>query len=102
MGIETLRQQLETLEGVLREHGESDFAHGIRIALDGTDGKVEAFLTSNGLWGGAGSIADQAGWREGRDARRSIEAVLVTIGLEQLRHGLVNVRTEMWVDAFSK
>ena len=57
------------------------------------------FLTSNSLWGGAGSIADQA-LLESPDARRKLEDILIRIGKAQQGLGRVNVRTEMWVSFF--
>lgn len=102
MESEALKQELETLERLLAQHGESGPAQMIRAALDGTNQDLRAFLTSNELWGGAGSIADQAGVDQGRHVRRPIEAALARLGREQIRQGVVNVRTDMWVDAFSK
>src|SRR5688500_5512762 len=99
---EALRQDLATLEAVLSQHGATDAAQLISGALAGSDQELLAFLTSNELWGGPGSIADQAGVSQGRDVRRPVEAALARLGAEQMRQGLVNVRTEMWVDAFSK
>jgi hypothetical protein len=49
-----------------------------------------AFLSSNELWGGAGSIADQAGLDHGRAGRRLIEAVLIQLGETQLARGIAN------------
>jgi hypothetical protein len=101
-----MRQQLEALEMVLAQHGERRAAEKIRRALAGADSDLRTFLVSNELWGGSGSIADQAGIdhtgiNPGRESRRAIEAALIALGLEQMRQGLVNVRTEMWVAAFS-
>ena len=58
-----MREQLCTLMEVLRQTGDSALAERVGVALAGSDADVEAFLVSNELWGGAGSIADQAGWR---------------------------------------
>ena len=102
MNAAALRQELETLERVLAQHGESRAAQMIRAALDGSDQDFQAFLASNELWGGAGSIADQAGLSCGGDVRRQVEATLARLGQEQIREGVVNVRTKMWVEAFSK
>jgi len=102
MGAQSLKQQLEMLERLLAQHGESGPAQRIRTALDGSNQDLQAFLTSNELWGGAGSIADQAGVDKGRDVRSSIEAALAKLGRDQISQGVVNVRTDMWVDAFSK
>lgn len=102
MGVEALRPELEALERVLEQHGEPRLAQLVREAIDGSDQDLWNFLLSNELWGGSGSIADQAGCSQGRHVRRSIEAALVRLGREQIRLGVVNVRTEMWVDSFSK
>jgi hypothetical protein len=59
------------------------------------------YLVSNELWGGAGSVADQAVLAI-PDARRQLEALLIRLGREQMSLGRVNVRTEMWVSAFEK
>jgi hypothetical protein len=100
--VEPVRQELETLESVLAQHGESRAAETIRHALAGNESSLHAFLVSNELWGGSGSIADQAGSDQSRDTRRPIEAALLALGLEQIRRGLVNARTRMWVDAFQQ
>jgi hypothetical protein len=102
MEIEPLRQQLQALEDALAQHGETDSAQMVRRALEGPEQDLQAFLVSNELWGGAGSIADQAGVDQGRAVRRQIEASLVAIGVLQVQYGVVNVRTKSWVDAFSK
>jgi hypothetical protein len=66
-----------------------------------SDADFERLLTSNALWGGAGSIADQAGSTDRRTPqRREIESALIDLGSEQLRVGVINQRTAMWVDAF--
>jgi hypothetical protein len=102
MRAEALLQELELLERVLAQYGETTSVEMVRRALDGSDQELRAFLESNELWGGAGSIADQAGVSQGRDVRRAIESALVRLGQQQIRDGVVNVRTAMWVDAFSK
>lgn len=97
-----VRKELESLERVLANHGESGPSQMIRAALDGPEQDLRAFLMSNELWGGAGSIADQAGVGQGRDVRRPIEEALFKLGLAQMQRGVVNVRTAMWVHAFSE
>ena len=59
------------------------------------------YLVSNELWGGAGSVADQA-VLEFPDARAQLERLMIRLGREQMSLGRVNVRTEMWVTAFEK
>ena len=49
-----------------------------------------------------GSLADEAGVTHGREERRSIEATLLDVGLEQVRQEIVNVRNRSWVEVFSK
>jgi len=103
MKAEVLKQRLERLESVLLQHGETDLALMIRPALEGSEQDLRAFLVSNELWGGAGSIADQAEASQGRgDARREIEGALIRLGLEQIRQDVVNSRTDMWVDTFCR
>ena len=101
MDANSVRPQLEALETVLAQHGENASAGMIRAALDGSEEGLHAFLVSNDLWGGAGSIADQAGISRGRDARRSVEVALLNLGTTQMRAGIVNVRTGTWVEVFS-
>jgi hypothetical protein len=43
------------------EHGDNALAVMVEDAIDGPERELDAFLVSNELWGGAGSIADQAG-----------------------------------------
>jgi hypothetical protein len=92
------------LATVLHEFGEHTLAAEVENAISGPENELDAFLTSNELWGGAGSIADQAGVGKGlrRDERRKIERALVQLGKEQIREGKVNPRTAMWVGAFEE
>ena len=85
---------------VLKEHGSGFGVDVIEPALAGSEEELKAFLVSNTLWGGAGSIADQAGGD--RAARRVIESALIELGQEQIRVGTINARTHMWVDAFQQ
>ena len=95
-----LRLHLQHLVAALKESGDMEHWGQVQRALDGSDEAVEAFLISNELWGGAGSIADQAGVDRGRDVRRSIEAALTRLGEAQISFRLVNPRTELWTGAF--
>ncbi len=102
MSVE-LRQRAQHLAEVLETHGEAEAAAQVRAALSGDTAQFEAYLRSDELWGGAGSIADQAGMREGRaQASRIIERALIELGDEQIRAGIVNVRTASWVEALRK
>jgi hypothetical protein len=88
---------------VLERSGESVLASRVSSALAGTDADFDAFIVSNDLWGGSGSIADQAGVGLGHaSGRRSIEAVLIELGELQEQAGKVNARTAMWVAAFKE
>ena len=57
VGAEAVRHELETLERLLAQHGESGPAQMSRAALDGTDQKLRACLASNELWGGADAVS---------------------------------------------
>jgi hypothetical protein len=45
----------------LGNEGETGLALTVRSVVSGDDANLDAFLVSNELWGGAGSIADQSG-----------------------------------------
>lgn len=98
-----MQQELESVRDALLEAGDSHSAGLVSAALAGGDDSVREFVVSNELWGGSGSIADQGGAADSRDdARRSVEAALVSLGRVQLRAGVVNVRTSMWVETFDR
>lgn len=94
------REELCNLLDALVASGDTAQADVVRQALSASPDELEAFLASNELWGGAGSIADQAGFDHGRAGRRPIEAVLIRLGEAQLDRGIANARTRMWIDAF--
>ena len=87
---------------VLRQNDELEMADRIGAALSGPPANVDAFLVSNSLWGGSGSVADQAGVSLGREVRRRIESALIDLGEAQLQEGLVNPRTSTWVEVFKQ
>jgi hypothetical protein len=99
-----LRERLRELAAALRDGGATAFAELAEAAAAADDEQLKAFLTSNDLWGGSGSIADQAGISKGDRSpeRKTIEATLVALGQEQLKIGMANMRTEMWVGAFQE
>ena len=98
-----LRLTVRRLADALCAHGGPEFAAGAYVSLEGSDEELKAFLVSDGLWGGAGSLADQAGLTGLRDDNtRAIERALADLGEEQMRAGIVNVRTEAWVNAFRR
>jgi hypothetical protein len=97
-----MRERLKSLADLLHEAGDGVRAALVEDVCCGPDAECDAFLVSNELWGGPGSIADCAGVGEKRSAARlKIEHLLVQIGNEQMRSGHVNPRTEMWLRAFT-
>jgi hypothetical protein len=92
---------LQQLREMLISAGQHAYTEKIDSALSSDDSAVVAFLTSNTLWGGAGSIADAAGGSS-REERRPFEQLLATLGREQMRLGYVNPRTEMWTSTFEQ
>ena len=99
--MEELVTKLGELSQILSEGDESYYTSNIQKALDGGEEDAWEFLCSNELWGGAGSVADQA-LLGNSSLRKSLENLLVQIGELQQKVGRVNVRTEMWVSAFSQ
>ncbi len=71
------------------------------ILKNGIETEIWQYLVSNDLWGGSGSIADQACISSRKD-RRKLEKSLIDLGRIQMKIGKVNVRTGSWVDAFDK
>jgi len=96
-----MRARLEILAEALRRH-DPDMAYLVEEALQGSDNDVDAFLVSNELWGGGGSIADQAGTDCPKEARRQVETALITLGEAQMASAHVNPRTAGWVQAFKQ
>lgn len=94
-----VRDILQQISELLEQHNDS--SNALAIGLLDDDKKMWDFLVSNELWGGAGSVADQA-LLEFPDARRQLETLLIRLGRSQMSLGRVNVRTEMWVSAFEK
>ena len=73
----------------------------LQHALNGTEEEFSEFLISNDLWGGLGSIADQA-LIEDEEARRELEKLMFQLGRIQVKKNIVNIRTEMWTIAFKE
>jgi len=92
---------LASIASLLEAGHEQSYALIVRNALSGPDHRVEEFLRSNDLWGGAGSIADQP--FVGRASqRKELEGLLIQLGKTQLSHGIANIRTKSWVETFEK
>jgi hypothetical protein len=94
-----VRDILQKISDLLEKHNDS--SNTLAIALLGDDQKMWDYLVSNELWGGAGSVADQA-LLGIPDARRQLESLMIDLGHEQMSLGRVNVRTQMWVSTFEK
>ena len=94
-----LRDLLREISALLERHNAS--SNALFEALHGDEEKLWAYLVSNDLWGGAGSIADQP-LLEMPEERKRLDALMILLGREQIRIGRVNVRTQMWVSTFEK
>ena len=92
---------LTNLAKLLKMGGDNYYSNLIDEYIVEGKSKVEDFLVSNQLWGGAGSIADQA-LLENKNLRKDLENLLIKLGRLQIEKNKVNVRTEMWIDAFEK
>jgi hypothetical protein len=99
--MERVRLLLKQLRDMLESGGEHHYVKDIDAALVGDDDALWSFLTSNELWGGAGSIADQ-GLGPGREIRKPLEQLLVELGHEQIALGRTNARTKMWTSVFQQ
>jgi hypothetical protein len=94
-----VRDTLQAISELLERHNAS--SNRLAIALLGDDKKMWDYLVSNELWGGAGSVADQA-LLEIPDARAQLDRLMIRLGREQMGLGRVNIRTDMWVTTFEK
>ncbi len=94
-----VRDTLQEISELLERHNAS--SNTLAIALLGDEKKMWDYLVSNELWGGAGSVADQA-VLEFPEARAQLDRLMIRLGREQMSLGRVNVRTEMWVTAFEE
>ena len=92
---------LRRLREMLAEGHEFAYLNELDSALEGGDAALTTFLTSNALWGGAGSIADQA-LGDSRATRRPLEQLLAELGREQIRLGHTNARTATSTSVFDK
>ena len=102
LGNDQFTLQLRQLRSALEQCGEHSLVKRVDDVMEMSSDEREAFLTSNELWGGAGSIAAEGGVGRGRGLRAKVESALIQLGEEQLRTDLVNRRTATWVKAFKK
>ncbi len=100
MNISKAEHLLQPVLEFVKEYEGEDYYTGIVQELENE--AINSFLTSNSLWGGAGSVADQAGIDGGREARRKIEGLLIPLGEFQISLGVVNPRTKSWVEVFKE
>jgi hypothetical protein len=101
--MQSTRDCLERLRVLLVQAGEDVPASLIASALDGSEADFDRFLVSNELWGGPGSIADQAGIGAGGELHvltKDIERALIRLGRLQIEACRTNQRTKMWVETF--
>ena len=96
-----IKSLLVILAELLRKGGNNAYANLVDEAFSSGNPKIEEFLVSNELWGGAGSISDQA-LLENKPFRKELEVLLIKLGRLQIAKDKVNVRTSMWVNAFEK
>jgi hypothetical protein len=94
-----ITENLTEISTLLEKHNSS--SNTLAIALLGDETKLWDYLVSNELWGGAGSVADQA-LLDFPESRQKLDSLMILLGREQMRLGRVNVRTEMWVTAFEE
>lgn len=76
-----VRDTLGEIFELLERHNAS--SNALAIAVFGDDQKMWDYLVSDGLWGGAGSVADQAVLGM-PDARRQLEELLIRLGRGQM------------------
>ena len=96
-----LRPILHEIADLLQEGGERFAADQVRAALSASDERLRAFVVSNDLWGGAGSIADQS-LIDDQLRRHKLEDLLGALGRIQVGLGSTNPSTEMWLTAFTR
>lgn len=99
-----MESEIESLLAILAKllrSGGNHYANQIAEAIASGNSQIEQFLVSNELWGGAGSIADQA-LLENKPLRKELEILLIKLGKLQIAKDKANVRTEMWISAFEK
>ena len=99
--VQKIKETLEKISKILKKGNEDYYAELIYNALNGQQDKLWEFLVSNELWGGAGSIADQA-LLDKKELRKKLNEFFIELGNMQINVNKVNDRTEMWVTALRK
>lgn len=85
--VDEIRGVLLEIDALLRAGDASLYSGATRAAAEADGTELRAYLVSNDLWGGAGSLADQA-------------LDDTPLGEMQMALGIWNARTRSWVDAF--
>jgi hypothetical protein len=93
-----LRNHVTMLAKLFLEAGESRFAEDLRDALSRPDEDLLKHLGSNEVWGGSGSIADQA--LIDHPLRHDFELLMIELGRMLIALDEANPRTGMWIEAF--
>ena len=96
-----IRQKVEELQKLLQEETDVPYAEFVRNALSGNSGQLEQFLLSNELWGGAGSIRDQA-FHDSPRLRNKLLRLLIHLGELQMAGGLEHPKTESLVATYKQ
>lgn len=95
------RKILLSLRDLLWSQDEHIYDKYINDALSGSEEEFWLYLESNELWGGAGSIADQA-CIGNPEAQKELYRLFVELAKHQENAGRLNPRTMGWVSAFSE
>jgi len=95
-----LRNHVAMLAKLFWAAGENYFAEYLSDALSKSDKDLLEHLGSNEVWGGSGSIADQA--LLNHTNRRDLELLMIDLGRMLIAMGKDNVRTIMWIEAFEE
>lgn len=96
-----IRHKVEELRNLLLECSESPYSEIVENALNGGETQLERFLISNDLWGGAGSIRDQA-LIEQPVLRKKLQRLLIELGELQIALGIVHPKTEFLVSTYKQ
>ena len=94
-----VREILKEISELLERHNLS--SNLLFSAVNGDEEQLWHYLISNDLWGGAGSVADQA-LLSFPEERKKLDILMIRLGHVQMKIGRVNSRTEMWTSVFEK
>lgn len=117
MENDAYRKILLEIADLLAAGHEDFYAYAVRDAASGSEEKLNKFLVSNELWGGPGSLADSAFCSKSNDPlvryspndpdelerkknSAAFQDLMIELGQAQITAKQVNVRTNMWVEAF--